>query len=55
MEEAARLLADFPFAGRDAGRNLRRWAVPRTPYVIMYRLSKGALHIAAVLHAKRER
>lgn len=52
---ALRRLLDHPRAGRLVGRGLRRFAVPRLPYLIYYRVddSADALGVATIRHAAR--
>lgn len=47
-------LAEFPEIGR-RGRlaGTREWVVPRTPYVIPYRLQSGRLEILGVFHGRQ--
>jgi len=47
-------LAEFPDTGR-RGRlpGTREWVVPRTPYVIPYRLKGGRLEILGVFHGRQ--
>jgi plasmid stabilization system protein ParE len=51
---AAEHLAEFPETGRH-GRlpGTREWVVPRTPYVIPYRLQGGRLEILGVFHGRQ--
>jgi addiction module RelE/StbE family toxin len=47
-------LAAFPSSGRP-GRvpGTREWSVPRTPYVIPYRIRRDRLEIIAVFHGRQ--
>jgi addiction module RelE/StbE family toxin len=51
---AARRLSQTPLIGR-AGHfaDTREWVVRRTPYLIVYRLVDGAVHIMTVRHGAR--
>jgi toxin ParE1/3/4 len=53
--EAVERLADLPNLGRP-GRvaGTRELAVPRTPYIIPYRLRGDRLEVVAVFHAKQK-
>ena len=46
-----RMLTEHPLAGRDIGRGLRRYAVPRLPYLIVYRID--AVAVATIRHTAR--
>lgn len=52
---ALRLLLDHPQAGRHVGRGVRRFAVPRLPYLIIYRVDEraDAVAVATVRHTAR--
>ena len=49
------MLSDHPQAGRSIGRGLRRYAVPRLPYLIVYRVDEAAAEVAVITirHAAR--
>jgi toxin ParE1/3/4 len=52
---AARFLAEYPNAGeRLTDREVRRWRVVRTPYVLLYRVDGSILRINRVVHAARD-
>ena len=53
---ALRLLLDHPQAGRHVGRGVRRLAVPRLPYLIVYRVDEGAgaVVVATIRHTSRQ-
>lgn len=48
-------LLDHPQAGRPTGRGLRRFAVPRLPYLILYRVDETtpAVAVVTIRHAAR--
>lgn len=53
--KAAHILAELPQAGQataKAGR--RRWRVPRTDYVLFYRVERGHVLVLRVLHGARQ-
>jgi addiction module RelE/StbE family toxin len=51
---AADRLAAFPDLGRPGRiQGTREWVVPRTPYVIPYRLRADRLEILGVFHARQ--
>ena len=53
---ASRQLADFPLSGSAVDRpHTRRLVVPRSPYIIVYRVIDGEIDINAVLHASMDR
>lgn len=49
------MFSEHPNAGRDVGRGLRRSAVPRRPYIIIYRADVGTdtLVVLTIRHASR--
>lgn len=51
-----RLLLDHPQAGRHVGRGVRRLAVPRLPYLIVYRVDERAeaVAVATIRHTSRQ-
>lgn len=55
LAAALRSLLDHPRAGRPVGRGLRRFAVPRMPYLIYYRIDEAAdaIGITTIRHAAR--
>jgi toxin ParE1/3/4 len=55
IEHALDLLADFPYLGRPgAETETREFAIPQTPYVLIYRVG-AEVDIVAVLHGRQER
>ena len=53
---ASRQLAEFPFSGSTVDRPLtRRLVVPRSPYILIYRVIDGEVDLNAVLHASMDR
>ncbi|ARO54322.1 MAG: type II toxin-antitoxin system RelE/ParE family toxin [Methylorubrum extorquens] len=55
LTAALRRLLDHPKAGRPVGRNLRRFAVPRLPYLIFYRVDEAdnVVGVATIRHTAR--
>nr|WP_210329152.1 type II toxin-antitoxin system RelE/ParE family toxin [Methylorubrum zatmanii] len=55
LATALRRLLDHPQAGRPVGRGLRRFVVPRLPYLIFYRVDEAeqAVAVATIRHAAR--
>lgn len=54
--EAVGLLERFPeLAPPSKHRGLRQLVVPRTPYLVIYRIKAGQIEIRAVVHAKQRR
>lgn len=55
LTAALNRLLDHPQAGRPTGHGLRRFAVPRLPYLILYRVEEDAAAVAVVTirHAAR--
>ncbi len=54
--EAVGLLERFPeLAPPSKHRGLRQLVVPRTPYLVIYRIAAGHVEIRAVVHAKQRR
>ncbi|MBL8548648.1 MAG: type II toxin-antitoxin system RelE/ParE family toxin [Hyphomonadaceae bacterium] len=52
----ASLLEQFPeLAPPSRYRSLRQLVVPRTPYLVIYRLNGGDVEIRAIVHAKQRR
>lgn len=52
---AGRMLSRHPQAGPvidDSG--LRKWRVPKTPYILFYRLAETELRIVRVIHAAQD-
>ena len=43
------LLAEFPGMGRDSGSGLRRYTVPRSPFVILYYPRTDHVEIARII------
>lgn len=54
---AVSLLRDFPelAPASTKHRDLRQLVVPRTPYLVIYRIHAGHIEIRAVIHAMRRR
>ncbi len=51
---AATVLTDLPYAGPSlSGGPRRKWRVPQTPYIMHYRIERGAVRILRVIHAAR--
>ena len=53
LEHAFKLVQDFPNAGPEVYRGLRRVLVDHFPYAVYYSLPAGAVAIRAVLHTRR--
>ena len=53
LDEAFRLVLDYPEAGPEVYRGLRRVLVDHFPYAIYYSLPTNAVAIRAVLHTRR--
>lgn len=55
LTAALHRLLDHPKAGRPVGRGLRRFAVPRLPYLIYYRVDEvaDAIGVATIRHTAR--
>ena len=54
--DAVNLLERFPeLAPRSRHRDLRQLVVPRTPFLVIYRIHEGRVEIRAVVHARRKR
>ncbi|WP_019904572.1 type II toxin-antitoxin system RelE/ParE family toxin [Methylobacterium sp. 77] len=55
LTDALRTLAEQPHAGRSMGRGLRLFAVPRLPYLIIYRVDTiaGVVAVATIRHGAR--
>jgi toxin ParE1/3/4 len=52
---AARLLAERPSLGPAVENTLyRKWRVPRTPYILVYRIARDRLRIARVFHVAQD-
>jgi plasmid stabilization system protein ParE len=55
IDHAMRMLELFPYAGRQTNRaGVRQLAVPRTPYLLIYRVSAD-IEILSVLHGRQNR
>jgi toxin ParE1/3/4 len=55
IEAAVRRLARFPHSGRSGHRaGTRELVVPRTPYIVPYRVGPRAVEILAVFHGARD-
>jgi toxin ParE1/3/4 len=55
VEAAVRRLARFPHSGRIGHRaGTRELVVPRTPYIVPYRIHSGKVEILAVFHGARD-
>ncbi len=50
--EAGRFLAEFPLAGPVVEGAFRKWRVPATRYVLVYRLFEGGVEILRVRHGR---
>ncbi len=50
--EAGRFLADFPLAGPIVENDLRKWCVPKTRFVIVYRVAEDGVQILRVRHGR---
>lgn len=58
IERSLRLLSEFPASGRwREERNLYETAIPRTPFVLVYRIEEraGIVRILGVFHAGQDR
>jgi toxin ParE1/3/4 len=54
--DAVSLLEQFPeLAPPSRHRGLRQMAVPRTPYLVIYRIQADRVEIRAVVHGRRRR
>jgi toxin ParE1/3/4 len=54
ITKAVNLLAAHPLAGREGRvRNTRELVIPRTPYIVAYRIKRSGIQVLAVLHGKR--
>jgi len=52
---AVRSLEDFPEIGRPGSKaGARELVISRTPYLAMYRIKKGQIHILALLHSAQK-
>ncbi|MCK8457989.1 type II toxin-antitoxin system RelE/ParE family toxin [Sphingomonas faeni] len=49
---AGNFLADFPAAGPIVDRNERKWRVPDTDYVLIYRIVPHGVEILRVYHGR---
>ena len=47
---ATRLLEEMPYVGTPIERDFRKWRVPDTPYLLIYRVGKNGIEIARVRH-----
>lgn len=56
IQDALLLIARRPGAGSPVGRGLRRFALPRLPYVIVYRIDEQAeeVQVATIRHTSRQ-
>lgn len=53
---AVALLSDFPRIARSSRhRGLREKVVPRTPYIVIYRVEEDRVEIRAIVHGKQGR
>ncbi|MDP5279446.1 type II toxin-antitoxin system RelE/ParE family toxin [Sphingomonas sp. DG1-23] len=53
--KATRVLSELPQAGQATTRaHRRRWRVPRTDYVIFYRVERDHIRILRVLHGAQQ-
>lgn len=51
---AGRFLAELPEAGPLTIRGRRKWRVPKTPYLLFYRVEADHIRILRVLHGARD-
>nr|WP_282103487.1 type II toxin-antitoxin system RelE/ParE family toxin [Methylobacterium sp. 37f] len=56
LQEAFRLIAAYPYVGQIRRQGVRRFAVPRHPYLIFYGVDAAAqqINVLTVRHAARE-
>lgn len=52
--EAVRAVGAFPYIGRTVFEDYRQIALRVFPYLVIYRVTPGAVRILAVLHAHRD-
>lgn len=51
---AGLVLEDVPYAGPEIANGRRKWRVPKTRYVLHYRVLAAEVRILRVLHASRD-
>ena len=51
--KAADWLASTPYAGAEVAPDHRRWRVPRTPYLLIYRVVHTGVEILRVWHERQ--
>ena len=51
---AATFLTQLPEAGPLTIRGLRKWRVPKTPYLLFYRVAPDHIRVLRVLHGARD-
>ena len=51
---ASRFLAEHPHAGPEIELGTRKWSVPRTDYIIVYRIARGGIEVLRVYHARQQ-
>ena len=51
---AARFLAEHPGAGPVLEGAIRKWRVPQTNYVLLYRITKSGIEVVRLIHAMRD-
>ena len=49
---AGLFLADYPQAGEEVAPDHRRWRVPRTRYILIYRLVPDGVEVLRVRHER---
>jgi toxin ParE1/3/4 len=54
IRAAARRLPEFPHLGGELDDDRRRLQVPRTPFILVYRVTPGAILILRVWHGARQ-
>ncbi|MDQ0472326.1 type II toxin-antitoxin system RelE/ParE family toxin [Labrys wisconsinensis] len=51
--DAFRIIAEHPNIGRQLARRVRRFVLPRYPYLVFYKVTEAEVQILAVRHAAR--
>jgi toxin ParE1/3/4 len=51
---ASRFLADHPRAGPEIDPGIRKWRVPTTDYILVYRVVGGGIEVVRVYHAQQQ-
>jgi plasmid stabilization system protein ParE len=56
IQEALALIARYPAVGHERRQRVRRFALPRYPYLIFYRMNEvdNAIEVLAIRHAARK-